>query len=104
MLLTIAKSLNTYQPQRCDSLHILHIEEFAFSGDSAWPHVSSVQTRPPSAQVLTVHNSPRQLSRPYTPQQVQATCVQPVVQSEPLALSVHAGLDSLAHVCFAADT
>ncbi|DBA93736.1 hypothetical protein WJX82_001647 [Trebouxia sp. C0006] len=66
--------------------------------------LKSPLTRPPSAQVLTVHNSPRQLSRPYTPQQVQATCVQPVVQSEPLALSVHAGLDSLAHVCFAADT
>ncbi|DBA65927.1 hypothetical protein WJX79_009404 [Trebouxia sp. C0005] len=67
--------------------------------------LKSPLTWPPSAQVLTVHNSPRQLSRPYTPQQTQATCVQPVVQSEPLgALSVHAGLDSLAHVCFAADT
>ncbi|DBA96759.1 TPA: hypothetical protein ACH3X1_015599 [Trebouxia sp. C0004] len=67
--------------------------------------LKSPLTRPPSAQVLTVHNSPRHLSRPHTAQQIQATCVQPVVQSQPLdALSVHAGLDSLTHVCFAADT
>ena len=65
-----------------------------------------LQTRPASAQVLTVHNSPRRLSRPYTPlAQPQPACqiaAAPAIQLD--VLSAHAGLDTLAQVCTAADT